>query len=339
MVISLAPIGRFKKPFKRRKAAKNKGEYEMTTYKHQSTEATIELLEDKGMAVIVKAIDTGEIKEINKATFRRWWAAVEAENADSEQTAAALELDGANKDAAGDGQEIQGENSDIESAKSESYAAQDADDNSGYVDGKPQALSEVISKLEGLFDMLNGIYFKNALPRPIITVQSTPRAYGHCSIHKIWDSGVENIGEAYYEINIGAEYLSRPSEDTAATMCHEMVHLFCRENGLTETCQNGRYHNKLFKAGAENCDLQVRYDRSIGYSPTAPTEAFIAKLREAGYALEIPFARHTLAMRKKTAARNKTHRYFCAVCGQEARGAFDLNLICGNCQAQMERAS
>jgi hypothetical protein len=122
-------------------------------------------------------------------------------------------------------------------------------------------------------------------------------------------------------------------------MLHEMIHLFCRENDLKETCQGGRYHNKFFKVESEKRDLHIEYNRSIGYSLTKPTDAFIAKLREAGYTLEVPFARYTLNIEKPKVYRNKTRRYFCSVCAQEVRSTADLNLICGNCEIPMECAA
>ena len=39
---------------------------------------------------------------------------------------------------------------------------------------EPMKMSDVVTKLEGLFDILNRVYFDNALPKPVITVQSTP---------------------------------------------------------------------------------------------------------------------------------------------------------------------
>ena len=65
---------------------------------------------------------------------------------------------------------------------------------------EPMKMSDVVTKLESLFDILNRVYFDNALPKPVITVQSTPKAHGHCSTKKIWKS--ESDGQ--YEINIGA---------------------------------------------------------------------------------------------------------------------------------------
>lgn len=196
----------------------------------------------------------------------------------------------------------------------------------------PMKMSEVVTKLEGLFDILNRVYFDNALPKPVITVQSTPKAYGHCSTKKIWKSETDS----QYEINIGAEFLNRPSANTAATMCHEMVHLYCLVNEISDTCQKGRYHNKTFKIEAEARDLEVGYDRTVGFSHTNPTEAFKKTLGDNGFVLEVPFAR-VMPEEKAKAEREKPHRYVCPVCGQEVKTTADLSLICGVCEVPMER--
>lgn len=197
---------------------------------------------------------------------------------------------------------------------------------------EPMKMSDVVTKLENLFDLLNAAYFEDKLPKPVITVQSTPKFYGHCYTKKIWKS--EN--DARYEINIGAEYLNRPSADTAATMCHEMVHLYCLENGINDTCQKGRYHNKTFKTECELRDLEVGYDRANGYTHTTPTEAFKKTLENAGFVLEVPFARVPPKAKAK-AAREKAHKYVCPVCGQEVKTTAELSLICGVCEVPMTR--
>ena len=38
--------------------------------------------------------------------------------------------------------------------------------------------------LNKLFDLLNARYFENTLSRPTITIQSTPRAYGHFTLRE-----------------------------------------------------------------------------------------------------------------------------------------------------------
>ena len=321
----------------------------MTMYKHQSTGAIAELLEDKGVTVSMKVAETGEIKEVGSATFKRWWKKVEdQEPTEPEATtdepqadqnepeeATPIETTTEEKNATTDDQEPQDE-----APENKETTAEDTTDDETETDPehKPLSMSEITAKLENLFDILNGVYFEGALPRPVITVQSTPKAYGHCSNKKIWSSGVEGEGDSYYEINLGAEFLNRPSEQTATTMLHEMIHLHCRENGIKETCQGVRYHTKVFKNEAEARDLEIDYNRSIGYSITTPTPELIEKLRKAGFALDVPFARHTLG-NGKAPQRNKSHKYECPDCGQSVRSTAELNINCGLCEVKMERAA
>ena len=198
----------------------------------------------------------------------------------------------------------------------------------------PMKMSETIAALEDIFDKLNAIYFEGKLPKPVITVQTTPKAYGHCSTKKIWKAGE---AEGMYEINLGAEYINREKEQTCATLLHEMVHLYCNENEISETCQKGRYHNKTFKAECEARNLEVEYDRANGYSHTIATEAFKAKLTEAGVDLTVRFTR-IMPKAKAKAERAKAHAYVCPICGQAVRTTGDLSLICGVCEVPMSRA-
>lgn len=297
-------------------------------YRHLNTGATAELIEKLENKALLKVTGTDEVKEVGLATFKRWWRAVKDEPAT--ETESPEEIPAA---------EAQPENAEPESEQTEAAEEHKNAEPAADDKGKVLSLSEIINKLENLFDLLNRLYFENTLPRPVITVQSTPRAYGHCSVKKIWNDKAEDENKGQYEINIGAEYLDRPSENTAATMLHEMVHLYCRENGLAETCQNGRYHNKLFKYECESRGLIIEYDRANGYSATSPSDGFIESLRANGYVLEVPFARHTLVIEKRKALRVKAHKYICPDCGQEVKTTQELSLICGICNITMERAN
>ena len=41
--------------------------------------------------------------------------------------------------------------------------------------------NRVAGYLNKMFDLLNGEFFESSLTKPTITIQSTPRAYGHFS--------------------------------------------------------------------------------------------------------------------------------------------------------------
>lgn len=46
--------------------------------------------------------------------------------------------------------------------------------------------ARVAGYLAKMFRVLNEHYFGNKLEEPIITIQSTPRAYGHVTVSKVW---------------------------------------------------------------------------------------------------------------------------------------------------------
>ena len=132
--------------------------------------------------------------------------------------------------------------------------------------------NRVAGYLNKIFDLLNAEYFENELSRPTITIQSTPKAYGHFSLKD--DTWVSTIGSSH-EINIGAGTLSRPIEEVIATLLHEMVHYFNYQNGIQDCSRGYTYHNKRFKAAAESRGLQVSHHEKYGWSITQPTEQLI----------------------------------------------------------------
>ena len=294
----------------------------MTTYKNTRTNTLAELLDRREDGATMRLIETGEEIQVGIPTLKRWWRPVENTPI----------KDGSDTKSVSDPEQGIPLESQDNPDESESTQADTSKPESKSTPVEPMRLSEIVRKLEDLFDTLNDLYYEGKLPRPVITVQSTPKFYGHCSTKQIWKSE----DEAMYEINIGAEFLNRPKEDIAATMQHEIIHLFCRVNDIDETCQKGRYHNKTFKIEAETRGLIIGYNRTIGHSLTEPSDDFKEKLQEAGFDLGLPFSREVFTA-KKTANREKPHKYMCPVCGQTVRSTADLNIICGECDVPLER--
>lgn len=56
-------------------------------------------------------------------------------------------------------------------------------------------ISEISEFLENAFDILNQRYFDDELPRAIITIQSSPRAFGHFTPYLAWSEGGEGFPE------------------------------------------------------------------------------------------------------------------------------------------------
>ena len=128
--------------------------------------------------------------------------------------------------------------------------------------------SRLAGSLEKLFRMLNHDFFENKLPEAVITIQSTPRAYGHFSVNPIWAVGNEDVR---HEINLGAGTLDRPIECVVSTLLHEMVHMYCAVVlHEQDTSNNGVFHNaRVFKREAEAHGLVCHRNGHHGWSDTS----------------------------------------------------------------------
>ena len=206
--------------------------------------------------------------------------------------------------------------------------------------------------LEYAFEVLNRVYFNGELPPIVITIMSSKRAYGHYTVNREW----RRENERLHEINISAEYLDRPIENVCATLCHEMVHFYCAVNGIADTSQNGRYHNKNFKREAEARGLMISCEKYIGWSVTEPSEEFIQVLKDNNIEKPIDINRDGWygsglgsgddgdgsgvtgtggddnGAGKKP--KSSTRKYICPSCGNSFRATKDINVLCMDCNVQ-----
>ena len=202
----------------------------------------------------------------------------------------------------------------------------------------------VAGYLDKIFNLLNETYFENALSKPVITIQSTPKAYGHVSCAKVWTSDEEHR----HELNIGAGTLNRNIEEVVATMLHEMVHLWNMQQGVQDCSRGGAYHNKKFKEEAEKRDLLIEHHPTYGWTITTPTDKLVewcidhelGEIRVTRHDGGFSFVPPTSAGGKAGAPTpitttgkksSSTRKYFCPHCGASVRATKDISIICGKC--------
>ena len=205
--------------------------------------------------------------------------------------------------------------------------------------------NRVAGYLNKVFDLLNAEFFEGTLSRPTITIQSTPRAYGHFSLRE--DTWVSKLGGTH-EINIGAGTLARPIEEVVATLLHEMIHYYNFENGVQDCSRGNTYHNRKFKAAAEAHGLTVTHSDKYGWSHTAPGEALLDFILENGLT-DILINRnefggfritgtgtHSGTGGSATPARtSSTRKYICPCCGNSVRATKAVNIACLDCNERM----
>ena len=197
--------------------------------------------------------------------------------------------------------------------------------------------------LEKIFRVLNEHYFNNELEEAVITIQSTPRAYGHVTVSKAWHRA---DGEQRHELNVGAGTLDRDITNVVATILHEMVHLLNLQSGIKDCSRGGTYHNKKFRDAAEARDLKISYDPRIGWSITEPTEALIAFIISQGWD-DVMMGRTDGFTARGTGTSqpgaapggekrpSSTRKLICPKCSQSVRATRKVNILCGDCLLPM----
>ena len=207
--------------------------------------------------------------------------------------------------------------------------------------------NRVAGYLNKIFDLLNAEYFENELSRPTITIQSTPKAYGHFSLKD--DTWVSSIGNSH-EINIGAGTLARPIEEVIATLLHEMVHYCNYQNGIQDCSRGNTYHNKRFKQLAESHGLVIEHHSKYGWTITSPGEELIDFIleydltdilinRNESYGIAVGGTGSHSANGSDTPTppvkKSGSRKYICPVCGISVRATKAVRIGCLDCGVSM----
>lgn len=205
--------------------------------------------------------------------------------------------------------------------------------------------NRVAGYLNKIFDLLNETYFESTLSRPTITIQSTPKAYGHFSLRE--DTWVSKLGGTH-EINIGAGTLSRDIECVVATLLHEMVHYYNHINGIQDCSRGNTYHNKRFKAAAEQRGLCVEHSNKYGWSHTSPsdellqfcldndlTDILLNRNEYSGFQFPGTGTHSGVPGGVVTPRKSSTRKYLCPCCGNSVRATKTVNIGCLDCGVKM----
>lgn len=203
----------------------------------------------------------------------------------------------------------------------------------------------VAQYLNKVFKLVNEEYFGSSLELPTITIQSTVGAYGHVSVNKVWHSN----DSFTRELNLSADYLNRPIENVVSTLIHEGCHLYAIQSGIKDTSNNGVYHNKRFKALAEERGLSITRHEKYGWTITEPTEVVldfcienhledIQIVRQSSYSIGISGGKSGSG---KTVIRprkpSSTRKYVCPCCGNSFRATKDIRVLCLDCNEEYIR--
>lgn len=207
--------------------------------------------------------------------------------------------------------------------------------------------NRVAAYLNTLYDRLNADFFNNELIRPVITIQSSPQAFGHFTLFDAWSIN----GEGIQEINIGAGTLARPIENVISTLLHEMCHQYNFMKNIKDVSRGVTYHNKNFKKTAEDRGLIISRSEKYGWSHTEPSEMLIEWIL-LNDLTNIPMNRNEFSGfqlggngggreggKDRPVRKGSYRRHVCPVCNLTARTTKEASLICGDCGVKMNQGA
>jgi len=191
---------------------------------------------------------------------------------------------------------------------------------------------EDLYALNALFDKLNDAFFVSALTKPVVTLQHDRKGAPGWFKLEAWQAGEATSPE----LNISANFLDRKPLDKAATLLHEMCHLYAYQNNIEDTSRLDIYHNKRFKEIAEAHGLTVEKSEKHGYSLTALSPKVRAIIEPMLGGLQ------TLKRveGKKAKSKQSGRKYVCPnACPvgrpQSFRASSEVNFLCGYCRCQV----
>lgn len=203
----------------------------------------------------------------------------------------------------------------------------------------PSPTQDTYQALTTAYDFFNERLFGNRLPRCLITMQRRQSAFGYFSGERF---GTPDGKEVTDEIALNpSHFRERTTPQTLSTLVHEMTHLEQHHFGHAP---KRPYHNREWAALMHGVGLHPSSTGQPGGKETGrrvshyilPGGAFDLACQDliaGGFALRYV----ELAGDQKKAARAASRiKYICTDCELSAWGKPAINLVCGECQKQME---
>lgn len=208
--------------------------------------------------------------------------------------------------------------------------------------------TEIINSLYQIYNALNEHYWNNELPEVFITLKQGRTktksvlgtfyadSYAKQEYHTNQETGeaIPEVTETKHEISMGAEFIARPLDQIAATMQHEMCHLYAQINNIQDTSRNNQFHNKKFKKLGETHGLILTCDEKNGWTYTEPSPEFSEYINVCNIDTKpFQYYRQTILAASKPAPKK---RWICPICSQEAQAKKTASLACGEHLVKMD---
>lgn len=195
-----------------------------------------------------------------------------------------------------------------------------------------------------MFDHFNEALFDGELPQVVLSFTRRPRVAGHFGAER-WNRDANN--ERAHEICVNPSEFRNPTS-AAQTIVHEMVHLW--QHTFGKPARVG-YHDREFAKKMKEVGLQPSTTGKEGGKETGQSMSdypikggrFLAALKALPKRASVPWSGVPEAEKPtkgaSTSNGSSKSKFTCPSCEANAWGKPTLNLICGDCDEEMEIAS
>ncbi len=190
--------------------------------------------------------------------------------------------------------------------------------------------NNVIKELEFLFNIINEDRFKGKLDMPEFHVVEGDMD---------WQWKVEYTDAKGFLVSVCEKKLMEDMRTIIVNMMHVMVHIYCKMEGIHDTCKDGWYHNRMFAATARSRGMVVEKGKTTYGFVTADIQDNIYERIMWQCEGKIDLKEQVLLIREKRKERvgdRKKRKYKCPVCGCIASALGSTSLICADCNRHME---
>jgi curved DNA-binding protein CbpA len=201
-------------------------------------------------------------------------------------------------------------------------------------DQDTEAVSRILHVLEDTWQVIRH-HHPQIPPVVIIVASGTDGKQARWGYHapKRWQVGLDERTQ----IMVSGEGLRRGAASVLGTLLHEAAHALAAARGIQDTSRQGRYHNKKFKAHAEELGINVEHDPRLGWSITTLPHGTAMRyaLQLADLHAFITLWRHDETNGGPTGRRSTNLIAASCPCGRSIRIAAstlaDAPVICGAC--------
>jgi hypothetical protein len=145
---------------------------------------------------------------------------------------------------------------------------------------RPAVASELVAACEDAWRAIQRHHPE--VPHPVIVLGSGVEHGRLVKLGHWWAARWVADGEARGEVLLAGEALHLPAPQVFEVLLHEAAHGLNAARGVRDASRGGRYHNRLFKATAEELGLTVESHPPYGWAKTA-----LAPKATQRYAVEI----------------------------------------------------